>query len=328
MQFLTGILITLPLASASQMTSLLSSREQGTSTCTDTHIFLARGWNEDYPGRQTVLMGAFSTALYSSPTSSDYEDIIYESSFEANYCDSISEGVANGQAQMIAYNKRCPKSKLVVSGYSQGAYVVGDMFAGGGGTFGDCVQKSNEPFDIDSDAGKMVTAILLWGSKRHTASQPYNTFSGADKNGTYPRPNVQLEALKQWTPVLRDYCVVTDPNCAGGKVNEDHWNYFELYSDQAVEWVKNQVDNNITAVSEELSASSTVTSSAESPTMTQSSVIGSGTLVVTGTTTLLSATSATSSSAASSSIAESAATTTCQSSMVVLVIAGFLAACM
>lgn len=162
MQFLTGILITLPLASASQMTSLLSSREQGTSTCTDTHIFLARGWNEDYPGRQTVLMGAFSTALYSSPTSSDYEDIIYESSFEANYCDSISEGVANGQAQMIAYNKRCPKSKLVVSGYSQGAYVVGDMFAGGGGTFGDCVQKSNEPFDIDSDAGKMGKHPSFW----------------------------------------------------------------------------------------------------------------------------------------------------------------------
>ena len=119
------------------------------------HIFLARGWNEDYPGRQSVFMDAFSSALDSTPTSFDYEDILYESSFEANYCDSISEGVANGQAQMIAYNKRCPKSKLVVSGYSQGAYVVGDMFAGGGGTFGDCVQASNEPFDVESDAGKM-----------------------------------------------------------------------------------------------------------------------------------------------------------------------------
>lgn len=290
-------------------------------------------------------MDAFSSALDSTPTSFDYEDILYESSFEANYCDSISEGVANGQAQMIAYNKRCPKSKLVVSGYSQGAYVVGDMFAGGGGTFGDCVQASNEPFDVDSDAGKMgkillfqgeeswltlrlVTAILMWGSKRHTASQPYNTFSGADKNGTYPRPEAELDALKQWTPVLRDYCVVTDPNCAGGKVNEDHWNYFELYSDQAVEWMKNQVDNNITAASELPSSNGTVTSSAESSTMTQSSVIGSGTPVVTTTSTSLSATSTTSSSAASSSTAGSAASTSRKFNMVGLAVAGLLAACM
>lgn len=155
MHSLASLLTTLPLAIASQMIAHASAQEPGTSTCTDTYIFFARGWNEDYPGRQSVLDEALSTALYHSPTSSSYEDILYHSSFDANYCDSISEGVANGQAQLIAYNKRCPKSKLVVSGYSQGAYVVGDMFAGGGGTFGDCVQTSNDPFDIESDAGKM-----------------------------------------------------------------------------------------------------------------------------------------------------------------------------
>jgi hypothetical protein len=96
----------------------------------------------------------------------------------------------------------------------------------------------------------------MWGSKRHTASQPYNTFSGARKNGTYPRPIAGLQALEKWKSVLIDYCVITDPNCAGGNVNEDHWNYFELYSEEAAEWVKSQVENNATAASNTLNISS------------------------------------------------------------------------
>ncbi|KAH7382031.1 cutinase [Cadophora sp. MPI-SDFR-AT-0126] len=332
MHSLASLLTTLPLAIASQMIAHASAQEPGTSTCTDTYIFFARGWNEDYPGRQSVLDEALSTALYHSPTSSSYEDILYHSSFDANYCDSISEGVANGQAQLIAYNKRCPKSKLVVSGYSQGAYVVGDMFAGGGGTFGDCVQTSNDPFDIESDAGKMVTAILLWGSKRHTASQPYNTFSGAEKNGTYPRPVAELDALKKWTPILRDYCVNTDPNCAGGKVNEDHWNYFELYSDEAAEWVKNQVENditvtNITVASVVAQSNNTATSSVVSSSTTQSSTSISKSSVMIGTSTSLPISSTTSSSAAAtSSSSGSAAPSLYQVNMIGLAITGSFAA--
>jgi hypothetical protein len=168
----------------------------------------------------------------------------------------------------------------------------------------------------------------MWGSKRHTASQPYNTFSGAAKNGTYPRPVAEFEALKQWTPVLRDYCVITDPNRAGGKVNEDHWNYFELYSDQAALWVKNQVENNITAASLVVSQSNnTATSSAASSSTTQSSIASFGTPVVTGTSTSLSATSTTSSSAGSTSSSGNAASTSYQLNMIGLAIAGCFAAC-
>ncbi|KAK0111030.1 hypothetical protein ONS95_001410 [Cadophora gregata] len=319
MQFLTSLLLLLPFC-AYQVTVHAQAHEPGTSSCTDTHIFLARGLNEDYPGRQSDLATELAEVLYQSPNSSSYEDIMYTSSFEANYCDSIFEGVVNGKAQMIAYNERCPKSKLVVSGYSQGAYVVGDMFAGGGGTFGNCVQGSNEGLDINSDAGKMVTAILIWGSRRHTASQPYNTFSGAEKNGTYPRPASQLETLKQWTPVLRDYCVATDPNCAGGNVNEDHWNYFELYTDQAAQWIKNQVDNNITVASVVAPSDSTASST------TQSTITSSATPGMTGTSTSSLTNSATSSSSASTSSSGSAASTSYTVNMIGLAIAGIFAA--
>ncbi|KAH9224263.1 Alpha/Beta hydrolase protein [Leptodontidium sp. 2 PMI_412] len=300
---LARFLIFLPLAWAGQSIAR-SARDE--SPCTDTHIFLARGLNEDYPGRQGILVEAICSAI--SANSCDYEDILYHSTFDANYCDSIFEGVGNGISQLHAYNKRCPNAQLVVSGYSQGAYVVGDMFAGGGGTFGDCVQGSNEGLDVTSEAGKKVTGVITWGSKRHTASQPYNTFTGAGKNGTYPRPIVELEALEKWKSVLIDYCVITDPNCAGGNVNEDHWNYFELYSEEAAEWVKSQVENNATAASSSLDSSSIT----DTPTQTS---------------TPLSTASTTAASGTSTSSSGSAASTSHPLNLVGLAIAGSLAAC-
>jgi len=161
----------------------------------------------------------------------------------------------------------------------------------------------------------------MWGSKRHTASQPYNTFSGAEKNGTYPRPVKELNALKQWTPVLRDYCVVTDPNCAGGSVIKDHWNYFELYSDQATEWIKNQVVNNVTAKSLVAESSTNTTSSAVSLSTSLSSVTSSEMPATTQASKMPSAISQTVVSQTSTSSSGSAAATAYQINLLGLAVA-------
>lgn len=118
--------------------------------CKDVHVFLARGNNEPYPGRQGKLV----TAICSGLSSCDYEDIQFYNPLESVYCDSVFEGAANGIDQITAYNKACPDSKLVVSGYSQGGHVVGDILGGGGGTFFQgCVQGSNEGLNVDSAPG-------------------------------------------------------------------------------------------------------------------------------------------------------------------------------
>jgi len=118
--------------------------------CTTTHIFLAKGNNEPYPGRQGVLVDAICNGL----TSCDYEDILFYNPVESSYCDSVSEAAVNGIAQITAYNKRCPDSNLVMSGYSQGAQVVGDILGGGGGVFFQgCVQKVNAGLDPDVAPG-------------------------------------------------------------------------------------------------------------------------------------------------------------------------------
>ncbi|CAI6098699.1 unnamed protein product [Clonostachys chloroleuca] len=212
----------------------LTLAQRGNTNCTDVHIFLARGNNEPYPGRQSKLVAAICNGLKSC----DYEDIAYYNPFEAPYCESVVEGASNGISQITAYNERCPKSKLVVSGYSQGAHVVGDVLGGGGGVyFQDCVQTSNDGLDFEKTPGNMIRAALLFGNTLHTANQPFNYENGSGGNGLFPRSGDRLAGLNKFASVLRDYCVASDPICAGGDIVANHLNYFDIYSTNAADWV-------------------------------------------------------------------------------------------
>lgn len=155
MQFCRSAVLLLPIVSAFHSHALSPRTE---SNCTETHIFLAKGNNEPYPGRQGKLV----TSICSGLSSCDYEDILFYNPKESVYCDSVFEGAANGLSQIIAYSKRCPDASLVISGYSQGAHIVGDILGGGGGTFFDgCVQEPNEGLDVNSAAAKKSEFVAL-----------------------------------------------------------------------------------------------------------------------------------------------------------------------
>jgi hypothetical protein len=64
-----------------------------------------------------------------------YEDIILDDMEGSVYRVAVHEGVIAGKSQVTAYGKDCPDAKLVLSGYSLGAHVVGDMLGGNGGDF-------------------------------------------------------------------------------------------------------------------------------------------------------------------------------------------------
>jgi len=155
MQLLAATLVLAPVV-------LGASLVERQSACSKTHIFLAKGNNEPYPGRQGVLVNAICNGLENC----DYEDILFYNPVESNYCGSVTEGAANGVAQITAYNARCPDTQLVVSGYSQGAQIVGDILGGGGGTFfQDCQQATNAGIDINSAAGKKSK---FWGLSQNS----------------------------------------------------------------------------------------------------------------------------------------------------------------
>ncbi|KAL2072313.1 hypothetical protein VTL71DRAFT_11656 [Oculimacula yallundae] len=234
MFFASAILLAAPVALAANVDRLATRQ----SACSDSHVFLAKGNNEPYPGRQGKLVNAICSGL----ASCDYEDIQFYNPVGSAFCSSVNEGVANGIAQITAYNQRCPDAKIVISGYSQGAQIVSDILGGGGGVFFDnCVQTASAGIDANSAAGKKIAAALVFGNIRHTANQPYNVLSGSGGNGNFPRSGGQAAALLSYTSVFRDYCVASDPVCAGGNNIDDHLNYFDIYTDSAAQWVKSQL---------------------------------------------------------------------------------------
>ncbi|KAL2436299.1 hypothetical protein ABEF95_007916 [Exophiala dermatitidis] len=234
-------------------------------SCKDVHIFLAKGNNEPYPGRQGKLAGAICYGL----DSCDYEDIQYYNPVEADYCASVTEGAQNGLSQVTAYAARCPDSKLVLSGYSQGAQIVGDVLGGGGGVFfNNCTQPANAALDPTTSPGNKIVAALVFGDTRHVAGQPYNVESGADATGLFPRSGDQLATLNRFSSVLRSYCVATDPICAASYGSEDattHLTYFDVYTDAAAGWVKEMVSK-----AEDKSSTTSTTPSATMQSTTQS----------------------------------------------------------
>lgn len=164
MQFVASSALALAIAH-SAVASTIQRLEARQSACSDVHVFLAKGNNEPYPGRQGVLVNAICSGL----PSCDYEDIQYYNPVEAPYCDSINQGVADGVAQITAYNARCPNSKLVVSGYSQGAQIVSDLLGGGGGNFfQNCLETTTPGLDVNSAPGN---ASKLQHSVEHRKEQ-------------------------------------------------------------------------------------------------------------------------------------------------------------
>ncbi|KAF5572015.1 acetylxylan esterase 2 [Fusarium pseudoanthophilum] len=224
--------------------------------CKDVHIFLAKGNNEPYPGRQGKLAGAICSGLKSC----DYEDIQFQNALEDPFCNSVTEGVKNGIKQITAYNKKCPDSKLVVSGYSQGGQVVGDILGGGGGVFfQNCVEPDLQGLNPKTLPGSKIVAAMVFGDTRHTKDQPYNVLSGKGKDGLFPRPAGMLENLASYGDVFRNYCVETDPICAKGDEVETHLNYFDVFTDDVAAWVKERVGEDSTTTTTPTAATKTST---------------------------------------------------------------------
>lgn len=150
---LLGLVSTLLLLVCVAQTELALHRSPAAATdkraaCQATHIFLARGWNEEYAlGRQKALVDATCSGLGSNDCG--YEDIIFDDMQGSNYGVSIHNGTRAGKSQVTAYAEDCPDSKLVISGYSLGAHVVGDMLVGtrGDSTFYQTTDPEVDGFD-------------------------------------------------------------------------------------------------------------------------------------------------------------------------------------
>ncbi|RAK90489.1 alpha/beta-hydrolase [Aspergillus costaricaensis CBS 115574] len=201
----TAALLSSALASAS------TAHANGKAPCAKVHMMLARGTTESYPG----LLGSLT-----------------------DLTPSYEEGIYNGTAQLKAYVKACPETKVVLFGYSQGAMVVSDMLAGGGdnGTLGNITAPA-----VDPETGSHIAAVLLYGDPRHMPNQTYNV-GDVTATGKYPRTPEQLAALSMYADRLHDYCDDKDGVCdAAGTNLSAHLAYATIWDKVAATWVESMM---------------------------------------------------------------------------------------
>ncbi|RGP75969.1 carbohydrate esterase family 5 [Fusarium sporotrichioides] len=210
--------------------------EERQAPCQNLHIFLASGTDEPYPGRQSSLASAICNGL----TSCGYKNINYPANFNT-YCTSIYAGITGGLSQITAYANRCSNFKMVLSGYSQGAQLLGDILGGGGGQSVGCTQQSNPVLNPATSPGNKIAAALFFGDPRHAANQAYNTGTGVSRSGINPRNGAQLTSLNRFSSVLRSWCLAGDNVCAQGTDPTAHTSYFNVFSQEAGAWVKTKV---------------------------------------------------------------------------------------
>ncbi|RSL89589.1 hypothetical protein CEP51_001153 [Fusarium floridanum] len=205
--------------------------------CTDVHVFLVRGTSEAYPGDSISI----AKAICNDWKDCSWSSVQYPASFRPTYCSSLHAGIETLSTTVSNYSEKCPHSNLVISGFSQSGQIVGDYLSGGGGHqpgATGCKQETNPPLDPESEVGQKIVAALMYGSPRHVANQTSNVLVGERFQSSWPREGKQLESLNRWTKVLRDYCNMEDPACAGGDDWTAHTSYFKLYSVDAAQFVR------------------------------------------------------------------------------------------
>jgi hypothetical protein len=137
-----------------------------TANCDDVVLFMARGNDAPYHDSRTFpVVESTCAKLKAQGTSCDYMDIQFDVTLGGNFCNQIQEGARNGISQITSFNAKCPNTKIVINGYSEGSNVVGDVLGGAS------CDGTTTSIDSNSAAGK--------------ASKFYTTFrQKPDPNGS------------------------------------------------------------------------------------------------------------------------------------------------
>ncbi|GJN89421.1 hypothetical protein Rhopal_002401-T1 [Rhodotorula paludigena] len=218
---------------------------------TGVHIIVARASGEA-PGEG--IIGAVATQVKRAIPGSDSEAIDYPATL-ANYQSSQSAGVEAMGAAIDAFAKRCPESKMVLMGYSQGAHVIGDVICdkptfgtrlgstrfglGGRSKRSASSTFSHAKRQLASPAASQIAAIIQMGDPAFVPGEPFDVGSSR-KNGIFPRRDTSC--FEPFASRIQSFCDQGDTFCASGNSIATHLSYVRKFGDQATDFVVKQVN--------------------------------------------------------------------------------------
>ncbi|CAF3619764.1 unnamed protein product [Fusarium graminearum] len=202
------------------LANALTAKAQAQS-CPDIHIFGAR--------ETSVAPGFGSTGALIDMIKADHpgatsEAIDYPACGGQASCGGVEYGVSAKQGTEAVttavneLNKRCPNTKIVMIGYSQGGQIMDNNICGGPDN-GASISASNVP--LSASAVEQVKAVIMMGDPRFIHGLAYGVGT-CDAGGFDARPEgfVCPNAGK-----IQSYCDSQDPYCCNGNDAAHHQQY-------------------------------------------------------------------------------------------------------
>ncbi|WP_396885104.1 cutinase family protein [Mycolicibacterium sp. CBMA 226] len=178
------------------------------ANCPDAQVIFARG-TEEAPGPGgvgTAFITGLRTAI--SPKTLDVYAVDYPATTDFP---TAVEGIRDARRQIVTTAATCPRTKMVLGGFSQGAAVAGFVTAG---TIPDGISAAEVPAPMPPDIADHVAAVALFG-------KPSARFMRAIGS-----PSVTLGPVYQ--PKTTDLCVPNDLVCdAHGSSFDAHNSYID-----------------------------------------------------------------------------------------------------
>jgi len=205
--------------------------------CPNVHIFGARETTAP-PGYGTAL-NVVNSIISAFPGATS-EAINYpacggqSTCGDVSYAQSVIDGVAAVASQVNSFNSMCPKTLLVLVGYSQGGQIFDDGYCGGGDTNEGLTSTA---IPISTAAQAMIKAAIFMGDPRHIPGLSYNVGS-CQASGFAPRP---AGFICPYASNIQSYCDATDPYCCNGSNAATHQGYATEYGAVALTFVSNKL---------------------------------------------------------------------------------------
>ncbi|KAK3354026.1 acetylxylan esterase precursor [Lasiosphaeria hispida] len=219
--------LTLPLLATLASATPLESRQ----SCPKVHVFGARettvpqGYGTSQ-GLVDMVVQAYSGATKAA--------IVYpacggqSNCGGASYESSASTGTAAVVKAVTDFNKKCPDTKIVLVGYSQGGQIMDNALCGGAGA------------TLAGTALASVKAAIFMGDPHNVAGLSYNVGSCKNK-GFSARPS-GFKCTPASPSIIQSYCDSTDPYCCNGNDANSHQQYVNKYGKEALAFIKKLVD--------------------------------------------------------------------------------------
>ncbi|KAH7196632.1 cutinase [Fusarium flagelliforme] len=195
------------------------------STCpSGAHIIVARGSLEP---QGSGLMGAVAQQIRARISDSDISPLKYPAIYEP-YMPSQTEGVRTLAKVVRDYATLCPKTKMILLGYSQGAHVIADVMCGAS-SIG---FPATKPLSLNISS--KIAAVVLMGDPSTTKGQEFHVGS-SEGDGVLPRQNP--DGCRCVSGKTISFCDAGDPFCeAGGHDLRTHMRYVSAYGQMAADF--------------------------------------------------------------------------------------------